>query len=264
VGLSSAIMAHPARAAFVDELRAGELAGVPVVWDERSDRWDTGRRSMLAFDPAATWHVVVQDDAIVCRDFLAGVELALGACEPSGPVAFYTGRVRPARVFVEGMVCAADELGRRWLEFEGPWWGVAVAVPTAMIPAMVEWGDRNTKIPNYDRRMAAHFDLIGATCRYSHPSLVDHRVGGENPSLVPGRGNAPSRTAFRFIGDESPLSIDWNTPAVTPADRRLRARTKRTWRHRATGRVRTTVLGSDADLRYASLPAEWKADPRGY
>lgn len=258
-------MAHPARVSFVDELRSGELVDVPVVWDERSDRWDTGRRSMLAVERGAAWHVVVQDDAIVCRDFLAGVERALAAVEPTGPVAFYTGRVRPARTFVEGMVRAADELGRRWLEFEGPWWGVAVAVPVAMIPGMVEWGDAHPQIANYDRRMARYFDLIGATCRYSHPSLVDHRVGGENPSLVPGRGNAPTRTAFRYIGDESPLAIDWRTATVTMADRRTVGRvTKRTWRHRATGRIRITVVGSDADARYAAAADEWKTDARGF
>lgn len=61
VALSVAVMAHPARAAFVDELTGLLDRPAKVVWDERQDRWDTGRRAMLAYDPACTHHLVVLD-----------------------------------------------------------------------------------------------------------------------------------------------------------------------------------------------------------
>lgn len=259
--ISMAIMAHPARERFVDGLLAGELAGVRVVWDERNNRWDTGRRSMLAYDPAATWHVVVQDDVIPCRDFQAGIAHALAAVTPTRPVAFYTGRVRPSAQFVARMVRVAQERRSRWLEFSGPWWGPCVAVPTHMIDPMLAYCDP-LSIPNYDRRMTAFFDSLRVKCWYSLPSLVDHRVGDENPSLVPGRSNAPSRTAFEFIGEQSPLDIDWHTPPVVASTRLPRAApqraAQRTWKHRD-GRVRRCVAGSTADQRYAQFPDEWEA-----
>ena len=48
ITLSAAIMAHPKRRAFVPELLdwLGDPT-IPVIYDRKSDRWDTGRRSML-------------------------------------------------------------------------------------------------------------------------------------------------------------------------------------------------------------------------
>lgn len=259
VSLSVAVMAHPSRRRFVKELQRDGLAGVPVVWDKHNDRWDTGRRSMLRYDAGCEWHLVVQDDAVLAPDFIPGIEAALAAVPSGHPVAFYTGRVRPSAQFVERLVVTATHLGRSWLEFNGPWWGVAVAVPTAAIPDMIDWGDQNTQIANYDKRMARYFALQGVSCWYSLPSLVDHRVEG-NPSLVPGRGNTPSRTAFRFIGDQSPLDVDWNTPACSAVDRAPGVRGKsfrRNWRNVLDGRTRQTVVGSHADQRYAQFPDQW-------
>lgn len=212
VRLSVAVMAHPSRAHFVEGL-VPLLGYPPVVWDERNDRWDTGRRSMLAFDPKADWHLVVQDDAVLCRDFLRGVRRALEVVGDH-PVALYTGRVQPYYAFVSRAVDRAAAEGKTWIEMQGPWWGVAVAVPTHHIEAMIEWCDQRPDVPNYDRRMAIYFDSIGVRCWYSVPSLVDHRVGAENPSLVAGRTAGKGRVAFRFIGAQSPLEIEWTDTAV--------------------------------------------------
>lgn len=254
--VSMAIMAHPARQDFVDELTAGQLHDVPVVWDQQNDRWDTGRRSMLAYDPTADWHLVVQDDAILCSDFVATVHRALACVPADRPVAFYTGRTRPNAELVRRMVEAAERLDRRWLEFPGPWWGPAVAVPVHMIDRMVAWGDENPKIANYDKRMAAHFDSLGVRCWYSYPSLVDHRTEG-NPSLVPGRGNAPIRTAWCFANGTAE-AVAWATEPVTLTDQVFRYGGQRTWRHRTDGRLRTTVVGGAADCRYAAATDLWE------
>ena len=84
--LSVAVMAHPKRADLIPALCDSIDADVPVVWDERNDRWDTGRRALLAFDPAATHHLVVQDDALVCRDLVAGLQRALPHVPREAPV----------------------------------------------------------------------------------------------------------------------------------------------------------------------------------
>lgn len=215
VRLSAAIMAHHKRERWIPYLHERMGADVPVVWDERSDRWDTGRRAMLAYDPEATHHIVVQDDAILPRDFLPGVQAAV-AHVPDNPVCLYTGRVRPNHIFVEHMVRRAQAEGAHWIVFDGPWWGPAVVVPTHYIDEMVAWADRLTHIANYDRRMSRFFLDRGVDCYYSVPSLVSHRDGPENPSLVPGRGNE-GRVAFNFIGEEaSALEVEWGPGAVWP------------------------------------------------
>lgn len=252
--LSVALMAHPSRSKFITALER-KLAGVEVVLDQRNDRWDTGRRSLLAYDPAATHHLVVQDDAILCRDFLAGAELVAAAAGTERPVGLYIGKVRPHATTVTPAVQHALTVGAPWLEMEGPWWGVALIVPTQHIDELVAWGDQRPRIKNYDRRITAFYAAQGIDCWYTIPSLVDHRPVAENPSLIEGRtGN---RQAHVFLGRRSPLKIDWSRPPV-----RLNAPAR--FRHRDTGRVRRTRVGSpkyrSMNANPAWIPLEEEAD----
>jgi len=76
---------------------------------------------------------------------------------------------------------------------------------------MVAHCDRLVRVANYDMRMALYFNGRRTRCYYTVPSLVSHRVGAGEPSLVAGRGNAGGRVAFNFIGeDRSALEIDWS------------------------------------------------------
>lgn len=209
--VSTAIMAHPERARFIPDLLKQMPGETEVVWDRENDRWDTGRRALLSYDPDADWHLVVQDDAILCRDFMAGVVYALTPLQELTegiPVSFYTGKTRPYGEAIRRAVIEAQRMERNWLALRGPLWGVAVALPTPVIDEMVETCDEY-EIPNYDMRMAEWFHDRGKPCFYSVPSLVDHRVGEANPSLVPDRGASPARTAHMFLGDEDPTAIDW-------------------------------------------------------
>lgn len=209
-------MAHPAREPFVKSLQK-RLPGAEVVWDECNDRWDTGRRALLAFDPNAEWHLVVQDDAVLCRSFLPGVRQALAAVPAGIPVSFYTGKTRPYAAHIRKAVAAALEEEKTFFSMRGPLWGVAVALPVKHIQQMVEEADLRN-IPNYDTRMAEWFHERRINCWYSVPSLVDHRVGPENPSLVPGRVSTPARTAHQFIGEGDPRKVNWTSDAWFAGD----------------------------------------------
>lgn len=219
MNVSHAIMAHGKRAHFVNEYLIPRMPTARVVWDRHDDRWDTGRRSLLAYDPAATWHVVTQDDVILCRDYVASVERALGAVPPDRPVGFYVGSVRPRAERFEYLMAAARYMGRHWIEDDGPWWGPAVAIPVPMIEELVAGCDLDRGVANYDMRMVRYFQRLRprVSCWYAAPSLVDHRTGAENPSLVPGRSNSAARVAQAFIGADvsGAEGIEWRTPAVT-------------------------------------------------
>src|SRR5690606_32431577 len=89
--LSAAIMAHPIRKEQVKELQAMLDRPVPVAWGPNPEpspdpqrRWATRRAAWELHDPTADWHLVIQDDAIVCQDFLAGLEAALTELGPEG------------------------------------------------------------------------------------------------------------------------------------------------------------------------------------
>lgn len=220
VSLSAVIMAHPSRAAFVEQLQ--ERLEIPVVWDERNDRWDTGKRAMMAYDPACTHHVVVQDDIIPCHDLLAGLERALGHIPPDVPLCGYVGLYSPGIPRISAAIAMAEQRGASFLTMQTLNWGPLVAVPTESIEQMIAWGERLSHIPNYDRRLSRYWHL-GKRRRiwYTWPSLVDHRV---SDSLVPGRAKASlvnpgGRVAHTFIGeDRSAMDIPWTGPVVHAAD----------------------------------------------
>jgi hypothetical protein len=267
--ISVAVMAHPRRAAWVPEL-AEQIGGDPtIVWDRHNDRWDTGRRSLLAYHKDATHHVVIQDDAIVCRDLLPALAVA---AEHSGtrPVGLYTGNLRPSHHLVAAKLAAARHGGTPWWEGEGPWWGVGIMLPTADIPQLVAWGDTKPQIANYDMRISRWYLSQNRPCIYTVPSLVEHRHGDDNPSLIPGR-TATNRCARWFIGeDRSALGIDWSVcpddrppprplGPVRPVDGQLwNGGPMNVYRHVRTGNEVKTIPGSTAERRLIDRPQHWQ------
>lgn len=217
--LSVAVMAHPSRTEMVVDLLGRLDRPAPVVWDRINDRHDTGIRSMEAFDPACTHHLVVQDDVVPCVDLIAGAERALRHVPQDVPVSLYLGRVKPFGKAVENVTRRADDAS--WITMEGVYWGPAIIVPTSTIEAMSKWF-RGSNVTNYDRRLSKWFQLTHRRTSYTWPSLVEHR--GEE-SLI--RRSKAIRNAHRFIGaDASGLDVDWSGPVadMTNTDRLDRRR----------------------------------------
>lgn len=227
VTVSVAIMAHPSRAAQVDVLTKAIDGPVTPVFDRKGDRWDTGRRSLLAADPSATHHLVVQDDVTPAKNLRAAMRRIAAIIPPDVPVAAYMGRSRVLpRYNLLPLLRAAKQHKVPFMRFGGPWWGQAVLTPTSHLQALVAWGDQHTHIRQYDHRMTGYWDSLGIDCWYTAPSLVQHLVGKANPSLL-GHGHGAGRTSAWAIDGRSALSVDWDAHAVTPAD--LRHALRQTW-----------------------------------
>lgn len=250
---SVAIMAHPKRRAFIPRLRKTLDRPAAVIWDRRNDRWDTGRRAQLAFDPEATHHMVIQDDAIVCRDLTAGVEAALKFVPDGSPLGLYVGRVRPFAGVIQRLVEEAQP-DASWLKMAELHWGVGVVVPTAVIPDMIAWCDEHP-VQNYDRRMSNYFARFKIPVYYPWPSLVEHR---DSPTLVHGHGD--KRHAHRFAGaDSSALDLDWSGRVVDVAQIQTRPRApgpRATWVH-ADGRRRVVLTRSPLHKRMLASAGKW-------
>jgi hypothetical protein len=210
--LSTVIMAHRLRETFVDELLLDVPQVAEVIWDQRDNRWDTGSRAMLAgLDHGCDYHMVIQDDAVVCRDLVPGVRHMLDRLsertEPPTPLCLYLGhKYRETDQFGENVSWVRTTLGS----------GVAVVMPTEFIAEAVAFGNLRTHIDNYDVRLSGWLCHRGIDVWHSWPSLVDHR---NSPSLVPKRGMR-SRYARNFIGKEvSALDFDPTGSVAELSDR---------------------------------------------
>lgn len=206
--VSVAVMAHPKRAEMVEDLLERLDAPAMVVWDEIQDRHDTGARSLEAFNPDCTHHMVIQDDALPCRDIVAGVTRALEVVPEGHPFSGYIGRVKPFAREVSKAVAKAD--GASFIRMAGIYWGPCVVVPTDVLPELCSWF-RQSKVKNYDRRMSRWFEARNLECWYAWPPLVEHR-GDE--SLV--HGHTSRRTAHKArSANQSALDADWSGHVVS-------------------------------------------------
>ncbi len=213
--VSAGIMAHPDRSAEIYRLVAALDRDVPIFWDlggppsGNGDRvWGVARGAWSLFDPAADYHVLIQDDAIVCADYLAGLERALEHVPAGSVVSPYlgTGRMAPARWDV--MCREADARGASFVRSSAVLWGVSLAVPVVDLPEMIEWCDTRGGVPD-DMRVAGWAKRFDREVWYPWPSLVDHRT---IPSLT--KHTARDRVARRHHAG-SALELSWDGPVVT-------------------------------------------------
>ena len=235
--VSVAVMAHPRRTSQVVDLLGALDRPARVAWDRCNDRHDTGIRALEAFDPDCSHHLVVQDDALVCRDLVAGIDAALAFVPDGAPLVGYVGRVKPFRREIERLVAQAGDAS--WLRMPGIYWGPAIVVPTEHIGEIAAWWQSRAaqKITNYDRRLSAWYQAHGIDAWYPWPSLVDHR-GDE--SLVEGHG--AGRRAHRFIGeDASALSVDWSGRVVDVEGAEAMDRARQIRARQVAGRTHTTT-----------------------
>lgn len=186
--------------------------GMTIIKDtQRKGVWPIARQAWhdsLRYD--STHHLVLQDDIVVCRDFLAAVVAAIEA-RPDAPVAFFD----MSRTIPDAMDKGVSWAVRRSLSS-----ACALAMPTPMVLPAIRWCDYNTdpKVKSYDARLSAYFLSVDQLIWYTVPSLVDHNDNGH--SLIGHPVKLPSgkkRVASAFIGAKvSGLTIDWTKGLDSP------------------------------------------------
>ena len=218
--ISVSVMAHPDREgrvdALVDELAAGrrplDRDGVSVAWDnegppsrEPNRIWRTARRAWSMHDADADWHLLLQDDAVPAHHLLERLPEALDRVPRRSIVSLYLGNVRPLAMKWEKVARRADTEGASWIVGPRCLWGVAIALPVPLIPAMVGYADRQHGIPD-DMRVGRWGQRERLEVWHPWPSLVSH---ADAPSLT---GHGPGRTARSFRRDAR--GATWDGPVV--------------------------------------------------
>lgn len=201
MSISVAVMAHPNRRASAEslhrELSAYPFAEVAIVYSEKVDgtlherEWDTGTRSLRWGLGKGSWHLVIQDDAILTPEFYDNLVGAIEALPYKTLISLYTGQARPWPVKITAAVERAAD--GDWLRYWMLLWGVAIVIPTDHIEPMLEFVE-DMREP-YDTRIGMFYQRNMMEVFYTMPSLVDH--DDHQPSLL-GHGILPgARIAHR-------------------------------------------------------------------
>lgn len=151
--------------------------GVRTMRGIRKGCWPLARRAWEAFDPIATHHVVLEDDAVLCDGFEERLDESRTA-EPEAVLSLFRGR----------RDCS-----------------IATVMPTFLIPTFLAWAK---DAPHGERWLPHHSFIISQATKelglrrlYTSPSLVEH---GRLPSLL----DHDHVSAFRFELAPSSVTLE--------------------------------------------------------
>lgn len=205
-----AVVTHPRR--YDDALDLAEKLNATISMDDIS--MGAARNHERAWtwlkDSPEPWSLVLEDDAVVCSDFLEQVNLAL-AHAPSPIVSFYLGRGRPPHWQDKiARVIAREE---HWILSTEMLHGVAVAIRTELIPDLLTWIEDQEPV---DEAMSDFAQQNHLEIAYSHPSLVDHRDHGTLMDVHPTRHPDPDPVRRNEIRRAWVLGTrtDWNSSVI--------------------------------------------------
>jgi len=162
--LSVSIMAHPRRQEMVEELLK-QLPATQVAWDTDNNVWHTCRAAWQLHDKSADYHVVIQDDSILCEDFLARATAILKTLEHPKAVCFFIGD-------------KATRYGGVSFTTRKIYNEVAICLPVSHIEPMIAFCDKMGSTT--DRDIERYCKRNKLSVHYPIPSLVEHR---DSPSL---------------------------------------------------------------------------------
>lgn len=179
-------MAHPSREKYFPYLRERLGPNVPFSIDQGWGLWENCKRAWELRDRTKDFHVVIQDDALICEDFMLKAEKFIQKGYKA--YSFYFAN-SPALKKI-----ADIGLKNGYVVREGLHWGVAACLRQDLVPYMMKFGD-TLQVPQDDVRIDKF--LLGQHIKVCcpMPSLVDHRL--DAGSLV---GNAEGiRQAMHYI-----------------------------------------------------------------
>jgi len=213
-------MAVPERstqaADLVVQLNKQGLAAAMHVDATGAGPWYTAKRCWRSMPGHATHQLMLQDDAILCHNFVAGMK-AVAAVRPNDPLALFAADDEHADYAAMG--------GHHWMPMLR-FGAVALLLPRHVIEDFLAWQqplekhfDESTRGDGASLRWGLLDDcrlwryLMYQSIRMwaTVPSLVDHDVS--LPSCIdivdPLQSRGVFASASNFLGEGNPTDIDW-------------------------------------------------------
>lgn len=159
-------MAHPERQEWAKEL--SQKLQAPIVYDRISNVWDTCRRAWLSqVSVGSEFTLVLQDDAIVCDNFIEKAEAILSSQSEDFVFSFYAGQLLGSRID------QAIKHGQDFVTSGMIYNEIALCMRTEHIESMVAYCDERKAVT--DQEICNWCRVNRKKIYYPIPSLVDHR-----------------------------------------------------------------------------------------
>jgi len=175
--------------------------------------WRGFKKCLTGIPEGVTHQVVLQDDTIVCKNFVPAVE-RVAAARPDNIVCLFIA-AHPRRTANQVLASKKPFVRVNVIDFVPV---VATIWPIDVAISFLQWAaDHPLRLPGGDKARSddavlgrwMKFNLSTVYCTV--PSLVEHP--DDVPSTI-GRaahaGKDKGRVALRYIGDADPLEIDWS------------------------------------------------------
>ena len=185
-------MAHPSRKEFIPYLQ--EILGdVPIAWEKGEGRWDTGIRAWKLYDKKADIHFVIQDDAILCKNFKEKVSEFVYKFGSKYAYQLYFAEkfkdIKKVQKFKTG-------IKKGYMVLRGMPHGISIGLSTYIINDMIIFCEKLNDIPQYDMKIRKFLLNKNINVIFPIPSLVDHK---DCESTI---GNRSGRVAHYFVDNK--------------------------------------------------------------
>lgn len=162
--------------------------------------WENARRAFEKHSPTATHHLHIQDDVGLCKDFVEGLYKLVEARPRDAITLYMTSKATCEKAR------AADI---HWIACHGVCWGPATLLPLHLLYQYLDW-ERAHVLSDYkssDGRMEFWSYYTNTPVYAELPTFTEHLE-----PLTSSLGHPPmeSKVSSWFIGDQSPLTIDWS------------------------------------------------------
>ena len=160
------------------------------LWWNAKRCWEEGAKS------EATHHIVLQDDILLCNNFVQGVKSVIAAF-PTEIISLFHG---PRKGF---------DGSARWGQSEGVW-GQGIVMPKEIVTEFLEWEQKNIhpSFPHDDSRVSLFAIKTRRRCYVPFPNLINHR--DDELKSIMGHKRGKPRISSDFMASRDPENFDWS------------------------------------------------------
>ncbi len=162
--------------------------------------WWCHRKAMEAIEPDATHHLVIEEDAVLCKNFKELVYQVISV-KPNEIISLFASREQKAKF------AWAYKRGYSWFVNDCGAPGVACIFPKDKLADMLTWCDQTCPfdMPYEDSHLWGWMKTRGLLTWNPVPNLVEHGA----PMNSSFGFNNKGKVSFDFIGNRD-LDIDWS------------------------------------------------------